>query len=206
MRRLGRIVVRAAIVASFLLSGSIVVLKLRTLDGRWNRLEHTTDGGVHWRIFSGRNGLVVAWAAPWPAGRHVVWEAAGDDASWLIDGARGEPMARYWIQDMPAPRGAVEAGPAIRRGHDYVYAGGDSVGRARWVRVHAPHGMAAALAALPFATAAAAGVLRWDRRRRRRRAGQCPRCGYDVRATPQRCPECGAVSRSGGSALHATPQ
>lgn len=42
---------------------------------------------------------------------------------------------------------------------------------------------------LPLATAAAGARNR--RNRRRRKAGLCPSCGYDLRATAGRCPECG---------------
>ena len=59
---------------------------------------------------------------------------------------------------------------------------------------HFPDALVAPLLALP-----AMVYLVWDWRRRRlaRRPGYCRQCGYDLRATPGRCPECGAVPAKG---------
>ena len=53
------------------------------------------------------------------------------------------------------------------------------------------HDLVGAAAVLPVAWLAGRVVAERVRRGRERRKGLCRHCGYDLRATPTRCPECG---------------
>ena len=48
------------------------------------------------------------------------------------------------------------------------------------------------------------GARAW-RSRRRRRVGRCPSCGYDLRGSTERCPECGRVTVGHGRTTTAAP-
>src|SRR4051794_9139122 len=49
------------------------------------------------------------------------------------------------------------------------------------------------LSALPFVVISAVKHRKTDRRQHRSANNLCIHCGYDLRATPNRCPECGRV-------------
>ena len=64
------------------------------------------------------------------------------------------------------------------------------------------------LLAIPYwfvallAAALASWLLRrWRTAVRRRRTNACPTCGYDLRATPDRCPECGTKPQPAAGAI-----
>lgn len=84
--------------------------------------------------------------------------------------------------------------PDIRMGSLAIYAGGDGWLYLLWGGIHfheadiylMPINVCLLVAALPLLYA---GV----RRLRMRPRGYCQNCGYDLRATPDRCPECGTI-------------
>jgi hypothetical protein len=51
-----------------------------------------------------------------------------------------------------------------------------------------------AIVTLIGSTPTLVSIRRWRRERRRRAVGRCRGCGYDLRASPERCPECGRLN------------
>jgi hypothetical protein len=73
----------------------------------------------------------------------------------------------------------------------FVYARSGMLNGPSWLLLVPIPFLVALLALLPLADVL---IIRRRRRRvRRLAAGLCVRCGYDLRATPEKCPECGAV-------------
>jgi hypothetical protein len=120
-----------------------------------------------------------------------VWEYAQPAApvpgggGWFLNGHYG----RQWPLDSVASHAA--------QSHGFGWVRWDSpptpgFSGARGWAVTVPLGAVAALAALPAASRAC-DLARAMRRSGRQRRGHCGRCGYDLCATPGRCPECGAT-------------
>ena len=61
------------------------------------------------------------------------------------------------------------------------------------------------LPAVVFAVLPAMWLRRFLKARRARRLGLCASCGYDLRETPARCPECGLEQEQPGGAVAAVP-
>ena len=136
----------------------------------------------------------VAAVRSWPA----VHLSVGTEGrtQWVLNVHLGRLSFGRHRWDDPALGG--RPGPNWQRGRWGFYAS-----RSYWVDPRGPRygsmrhlttpcwAAALSLAALPALRAY--GVVRNWRARRLRRRGHCPRCGYDLRASPDRCPECGTV-------------
>jgi len=93
---------------------------------------------------------------------------------WVVDRFRAEPRNRLAWRVLGFE---FVVGPDFRDSHSHVL-----VGLPFWLIALAAAGLLLALA--------------HARRRYLVRPGLCAKCGYDLRGTPDRCPECGEMAKS----------
>ncbi|HYE20388.1 MAG TPA: hypothetical protein VEA69_18220 [Tepidisphaeraceae bacterium] len=181
--RIGRWILNALTLASLLLCAATCVLWARSYwrDDSLVRAEWRDDAATYHErsIFS--DGGRLGWRA------HDTLPPTAEYAEFLRDLRVGDR-----VDD---PRWAWRTGPSEGGGGwaawsttSFVIGRGPKRAAIRVVTV--AHWLPAGL----FALLPAARTWPWLRRRRRLRrlaASCCPQCGYDCRATPGRCPECG---------------
>jgi|SRR5688572_30637265 len=124
----------------------------------------------------------------WPL--HPGWEVNRGNFGITTDFDVGDETGRQVSLYRGFPGGAVRT---IRR--TYASESGQAPYVARELDVWLPYWLLVVISApLPLWLAARQRVA--FVRARRRARGQCATCGYDLRATPGRCPECGTIARA----------
>ena len=160
-------------VLSLVLCVAVCVLWVRSYRGGATL---TWAGAGRWRFVTVYPGYLIAGDAP---------ELSGSGG-----GFRCLPRAIEMTIAWPRPTRSYTAA-----GVGYVTSAIPGGGADRYLAV--PFWMLATLLAPLPAVRAGASAIRWLRVRTaadRFSTGHCAGCGYDLRATPDRCPECGAAA------------
>jgi len=174
----------------FTLAAGLSAILCAAACGLWVRSYWATDqlrldwpGGGHAHVFPVGGVLEIG---GWPA-------RAGGGASWRFHYA-------------PKPRNAGEGTLDYQRGLVQSSTGRPPGRFAGFEHHHfsAPQGWHEWIVpmwavALPAGVMPAAWLARRRRVRHRQAEGLCLACGYDLRATPERCPECGAIPAAGAA-------
>ena len=184
MRRLARHLFTLCSAVSLLLCVAVCVLWVQSYDAsdwvQWTRFlyQESRDGlepGVipqdHYRTFTlsaGRGRVAIEVSEMTQDASGGDWSGFEHSVDASAPGVGVDPPDRFWLERL---------GIAIRNFDPGV-------------RILLPYWLIASLlTVLPIAWAR----MRW-RAHRRMRSGLCAGCGYDLRASPERCPECGTLT------------
>lgn len=181
-----------ATVISLLLCAAIALLWLRSywVSDDWSRDAYGLDSG---RVFhkallirSGGGGLAVARkvytnSAPSVVSRYVPAPAGWLDVTWSSNPSVNYPAGGPLLPTMSwSSRSGFGLFVDRQRSSGYFGESGFALVVPDW-------SLLAAASTLPFVWLIRRGLAI----RQKAMEGRCRRCGYDLRATPDRCPECG---------------
>ena len=191
-----RLLWRLIVVTSVVLSGLVVTLWIRDWSSHEGllRLEYWQADSI---LYSSR--WVVGFDSTGAFGVANLRTSENTHGATIYQRAEAPPQGWAYFRESPDPGPAEllaipDAGDIhwgrLRLGTETLGIGGSDglVEKSRWLMI--PDWLLATVFGVPPAVAA---IRLWRTHRRRRRIGHCRRCGYDLRATPARCPECGAV-------------
>lgn len=136
----------------------------------------------------------------------VRWELVSTSGRFALDNAPQQAVERrQWWQNVSVAQSDYDAHLATWNGYNGAP---DTKGQRLWqsyqhaalmpqvrtppIRHSLPYYIPFA-ATLPLPILASLRLTHTRRLRHRRKQGRCLDCGYDLRATPGRCPECGSV-------------
>ena len=176
--------------------------------GGWVEFTFVRDGwragGVGWWAKDWRDPTRVLPLGADDRGPLKMWQRPSDVFNWGPPGLRGEFSLR---RGTPAVMTDAAGGVQLDRtkGLPADVWGNVAPGSPYWAfpptaEIRVPHwSLVAAAALLPVGRAAGRLGVRLRRRLTFKR-GHCPECGYDLRASPERCPECGRGAAPEGAA------
>ena len=204
--RLLRILLNTAAVVSLLLAVAVVALWVHGYAGRASVWHTAWSEDARWRSpVAAARGTGRLRGVEWGGGGIAVFQKSyGDRRVADLDGGTGwhfnrDEMDRaYPALDLPPGEDVGGLwrtsnrrwhGFQVARDASWVIVDGKEI-RSETVHLVMPcWAWLAGFALMP--TLRAASVVRRRYRVQRRRAGRCVYCSYDLRATPERCPECG---------------
>ena len=171
---MNRLLRNLAAAASALLTAATAVLWVRS-HVAFDRVTFTTSAARYVDVASAQSGIGLRVAKPYPYREPLEW---GRSYSYIpVRGpwyALGFAFHRGWIRFVPMHTGPPDFPPAP------------------YAELRVPYWfLLLVFAAYPFGRAWLA--LRRRRERLRRARGACLCCGYDLRASTGRCPECGTA-------------